>query len=158
LPESEWLFLEEDVTDGEVVRRLAREAGPAALVGTVEGRVAAWGVLRRPARGWMRHVGEVRAVVAPEHQRKGVAQALLRELVGQAVLQGVEKMIAMVAQGQPGALLAFEHLGFSREAVLHGHVRDVQGRTRDLHVLASHTRDLFDRMDLMIDNDRSGDE
>jgi RimJ/RimL family protein N-acetyltransferase len=157
LPENERLFLRDDVTQREVVHRWIEELGSPELVRLValrEGRIVGDATLRRPARGWMRHVGEVRAVVAPESQRHGVASTLVRELCGQAVLCGLDKLVVMAAQDQAGALTSLERLGFVREAVLRNHVTDIRGKKRDLIIMANHTEELWHRMaDMILDSE-----
>ncbi|MBI5481755.1 MAG: GNAT family N-acetyltransferase [Deltaproteobacteria bacterium] len=157
LPDGERLFLREDVTQREVVQRFIDEldyARTLPLLGLTGGRIVGNATLHRTRRGWMRHVGEVRVVVSREAQRHGVATALVRELCGQAITLGLDKLVAMVAQDQVGALLCFERLGFGREATLKSHVTDLAGQKRDLIVLANHTAELWHRMeDLILDRE-----
>ncbi|HEY3355557.1 MAG TPA: GNAT family N-acetyltransferase [Polyangia bacterium] len=153
LPESERMFLRENVTDLAVVKRFVAELGDdhtLRLVAITDGRIVAHGALLRERPGWMRHVGEVRVIVAKEAQRRGVATVLVRELCSQAVARGIDKLVAMVPQDQTGALATFEKLGFSREATLRNHVLDLKGQKRDLLVLANHTAELWHRMEDMI--------
>jgi L-amino acid N-acyltransferase YncA len=153
LPESERMFLRENVTDPTVVRRFVDELGDdhvLRLIAVASGRVVAHGALIRERPGWMRHVGEVRIIVAKDMQRRGVATALVRELCSEAVVRGIDKLIALVPQDQAGALVVFEKLGFSREATLRNHVLDLRGQKRDLLVLANHTAELWHRMEDMI--------
>jgi RimJ/RimL family protein N-acetyltransferase len=159
LPEADRLFLMYDVTKREAVQRFIDELddkGALLLVAEHGGHLVGHAALRHPSHGWMRHVGEIRVVVAKDWQRHGVASALARELVAQATSRGLDKLVAMVAQDQVGALTCFERLGFSREASLKGHVMDLKGQKRDLIVLANHTAELWRRMeDLILDREFS---
>lgn len=159
LPESERMFLRENVTDPAVIKRFIVEAADehfVRLVGEADGRIVGHAALIRERPGWMRHVGDVRVVVAKDVQRHGVASALVRELCSQAVVRAIDKLMALIPQDHVGALRCFEKLGFSREATLRNHVLDLRGQKRDLLILVNHTAELWHRMeDLILDHEFS---
>ncbi|MDP9428007.1 MAG: GNAT family N-acetyltransferase [Actinomycetota bacterium] len=138
LPEGDRTFIREDVTDPDVVR------GWSAGSPGVDRRVAVDGdrvlgyvaVLRLP--GWSDHVGEVRLVVAPAGRGSGLGGELARHAVVHALEAGLTKLVVEVVADQEPALALFTGLGFTGEALLVDHVRDRDGRLRDLMVLAHH--------------------
>ena len=95
--------------------------------------------LHKNLSGWMKHVGTIRMVTAPEYQRKGLGGVLANELFLHALKSGLEKIVAEMMETQQGAKKVFEKLGFMQEAVLRGQVRDQMGVRHDLLVL---TKDL----------------
>jgi L-amino acid N-acyltransferase YncA len=66
--------------------------------------------------------------------------AIARELLAQAVDEGLHKVIVQMTVDQQSAIHLFSRLGFQREAVLHEHVQDQHGRLRDLIIMAYYTR------------------
>ena len=98
----------------------------------------------------MTHVGEIRIVVAHPFQRFGLGTALIAELVRHAPSAGIEKLVGHVMQGQTGGERVMERLGFHLEATLRKHVRDVRGKTRDLHVYTNDVSYIWERMEALV--------
>nr|WP_204331554.1 GNAT family N-acetyltransferase [Geodermatophilus sabuli] len=160
LPAGDRTFIREDVTDPDVVRGWAGGGTPGTRrwVSTgpgsaVTGYVA---VLRLP--GWSDHVGEVRLVVAPSARGTGLGRELARHALVQAVEAGLTKVVVEVVAEQGAALSLFTELGFTGEALLVDHIRDREGRLRDLMVLAHHVRDTWAGMDAVGLTDALGDD
>jgi GNAT superfamily N-acetyltransferase len=155
LPAEDRLFLRDDVTDRAVIQRWMSSIDHSRvypLLALHEGKVVGDATLHCNAVGWSKHVGEIRVVVAREWQRKGVAQALVHELVGMAHERGLEILEALVLEGQHGALRAMESLGFHVETVLRSRATDLQGRRRNILVMTNDVSELWRRMeDLMTD-------
>jgi ribosomal protein S18 acetylase RimI-like enzyme len=135
IPEAERTFFKEHVLDRTAVDGWLRESrgrrGLACDAGEVAGYVA---VL--PLPGWSDHVGEVRLVVDPGRRGQGVGRALARWALLQALELGLAKLYVEVVADQEGAVALFTALGFSAEGLLRDHVRDGDGRRRDLVLLA----------------------
>ena len=135
IPEAERTFFKEHVLDRPAVEGWLREArgrrGLACDGGEVAGYVA---VL--PLSGWSDHVGEIRLVVDPAHRGAGLGRALARWALLQALELGLAKLYVEVVADQEGAVAMFTALGFSAEGLLRDHVRDGDGRRRDLVLLA----------------------
>jgi L-amino acid N-acyltransferase YncA len=135
IPEAERTFFKEHVLDRTAVEGWLREErgrrGLACDAGEVAGYVA---VL--PLPGWSDHVGEVRLVVDPGRRGHGVGRALARWALLQALELGLAKLYVEVVADQEGAVALFTALGFSAEGLLRDHVRDGDGRRRDLVLLA----------------------
>lgn len=153
LPEEDRLFLRDDVTKPEWLRRfVARiESGETvSLVAESEGRIVGEATLDRAQHGWTRHVAELRLVVAPALRRSGLGTTLARELVRVATRIGVEKMVIHVVENQVGARKMFRKIGFRQEAVLRGHVKDIHGMKRDLVVASSDISHIWDAMESLV--------
>lgn len=148
LPEGDRTFIRDDVTDPDVVRAWAAGGSPGVrrwvtLDGDsqVTGYVA---VLRLP--GWSDHVGDLRLVVAPGNRGGGLGRELARHALVEAVEAGLTKLVVEVVAEQGAALALFTDLGFTGEALLVDHIRDREGRLRDLMVLAHHVGDTWSGM------------
>lgn len=153
LPDEDRMFLREDVTKPEVVERFIRSLGEGTvypLIAEYEGRIVGDATLHLNRYGWSRHVGQIRVVVAREFQRKGLGSALAKYIVRHAISLGLDKLVAEVVEDQTGAIRAFEKLGFAKEAVLKGHVKDIRGYKRDLVILANDVSHIWERMEALV--------
>jgi L-amino acid N-acyltransferase YncA len=153
LPEEDRLFLRDDVTKPEWLRRfVARiESGEVvSLVAEAQGKIVGEATLYRALHGWTVHVAELRVAVAPAMRRSGLGTTLARELVRLATRMGVEKMVIQVVENQVGARKMFRKLGFRQEAVLRGHVKDIHGMKRDLIVGSNDISHIWDAMESLV--------
>ena len=153
LPEEDRLFLRDDVTSPEWLKRFVAEIDYETMIPIVaeqNGKVVGNAALYRSRRGWSAHVGEIRVAVARAYKRKGLGTVLARELVKLATNAGLEKMVASVVDNQVAAKRAFEKLGFKAEAVLKGHVKDVHGAKRDLVLMANDVSHIWESMESMM--------
>ncbi|WP_029432761.1 GNAT family N-acetyltransferase [Blastococcus sp. URHD0036] len=161
LPEEDLTFIEEEVTDPGVVRSWARgEGGGSRWVAVADGSgdpVVTGYVAVRPLPGWSDHVGRLRLVVAPGARGSGLGRDLARHALVQSVSAGLTKLVVEVVAEQGAALALFTRLGFRGEAVLIDHVRDRDGRLRDLMVLAHHVGDTWAGMSAIGLADALGD-
>ena len=157
LPKEDRQFLRDDVTDRSVIHRWMSSIDYSRvypLLGLHGGKVVADGTLHCNAFGWSKHVGELRVVVARDWQRKGVAQAVIHELVGLAHERGLEILEALVLEGQHGAQRSMEALGFHVETVLRNRATDLGGRRRNILVMTNDVSELWRRMeDMMADSE-----
>ena len=144
IPEADRTFLKEDVDDPAVVAAWARP-GVARVIATDGGEVVG-SVAVVPLHGWSSHVGEVRLVVDPGRRGQGVGRALARRAVYEAVELGLSKLVVEVIADQTALIGMFRALGFDGEALLGDHVRDRNGRIRDLLVLANDVESQFAAM------------
>ncbi len=153
LPEEDRLYLKDDVTKPDWLRRFvaAVESGEVvSLLAERAGKVVAEATLYRPLRGWSMHVGEIRVSVAPALRRDGLGTAVARELVKVATRTGVEKIVIQVVENQVGARKMFRKLGFRQEAVLHGHVKDINGAKRNLILASNDVSHIWDAMEALV--------
>lgn len=153
LPLEDRQFLRNDVTKPEIVHRFVTDDTHdrvQALVAEYDGKIIASADLQRSHYGWMRHVGELRAIVAHEFQMQGIGVFLIRMLVKVAIMSGIEKIVAQTASNRRGAIKALESLGLRREAVLKRHVKDMTGRKRDLVIFTDDVGHIWDVMESLV--------
>jgi RimJ/RimL family protein N-acetyltransferase len=149
LPEEDRLFLREDVTRPEWSDEFIRSVDfdrVFSLLAEHQERVVGNATLYRSRHGWSAHVAEIRIAVARPFQHHGLGTALASQLVRHATSLGLEKIVAHVVDNQVGAKRAFEKLGFHKDAVLRGHVKDIRGVTRDLVVMSNDVSHLWEAM------------
>lgn len=109
--------------------------------------IIAIGSLYRSEFGWTRNLGEIRVVVSPKFQRKGLCTILVKELFFYAISTNMYKIQAEIMENQSSAITAFEHMGFKKEAVLHKHVTDIKGERRNLVIMSLDIKDLWHLME-----------
>jgi RimJ/RimL family protein N-acetyltransferase len=142
LPESDRLFLKDNVTDRALIERWATELNydrVYPIIAWKGSEVVGNATLHKNHSGWMRHVGTIRIATAAETQKKGLGSILANELFLHALKSGLEKITAEMMETQHGAKKVFEKLGFIQEAVLKGYVCDQIGVRHDMLIL---TKDL----------------
>lgn len=128
------IFLKDNVTDPATVANWCRNINydlVLPLIVELDGRIVADASLHHQPRGWMSHVGRVRISIHRSARGRGLATLLLRELVVIAANCGLEKLDAEFMGPQSAAMAPFEHVGFSKAAVLPQHVRDLRGKAHD---------------------------
>ena len=153
LPEEDRLYLKDDVTDAGWLQRfvaLVASGEVVSLIGEREGKVVAEASLYRALRGWSTHVGELRISVARALRRDGLGTALARELVKIATRLGIDKIMIEVVENQAGARRMFRRLGFRQEAVLRGHVKDINGTKRNLVLASTDVSHIWDAMEALV--------
>jgi L-amino acid N-acyltransferase YncA len=138
LDERELSFLRNDVRDPGVIDHWVshidyQRCFP--LVAEVQGRIVGDATLHMRKVGWKRHLGNVRVVVAPDFQNRGLGTLLINELVELAGEFGLEKLVAEIHFQAATALSLFKKAGFATKAVFEDLVKDPQGHSSDLVVM-----------------------
>ena len=144
LPDTDRIFLRDDVLNVDVVAHWCRELNydrVFPLVGLMGERIVADITLHRQRGGWMRHVGRVRVVVDPEYRGRGIASSLLKELMEVSLEIGLDKLDAEFIAEQKTAIESFQKLGFVKIATLPQHALDLHGGTHDLVLLVYELKD-----------------
>ena len=137
VPDGERSFFKEQSVDRETVEAwLAPDARGRRAVAVDEAGEVVGQVAVVPLPGWSDHVAETRLIVDPERRREGIGRLLARRAVLDAIECGAHKLVVEVVAEQDGTVSMFEALGFRAEGLLVDHVRDHDGRLRDLIVLA----------------------
>jgi RimJ/RimL family protein N-acetyltransferase len=138
LEEKELSFLRSEVRDPGVIDHWVnhidyRRVFP--LVAEADGRIVGDVTLHMRQKGWKRHLGNVRVVVAHDYQGRGLGTLLINEIVELAGEFGLEKLIAEIHFQAVGAFNAFKNAGFAVKAVFEDLVKDPAGKSSDLVVM-----------------------
>ena len=83
LPEGDRLYLKDNVTDRAIIDRWASELNYEKVFPVLAWKgseVLANATLHKNSSGWMKHVGTIRMVTAPDYHRKGLGAILANEL------------------------------------------------------------------------------
>jgi GNAT superfamily N-acetyltransferase len=138
LPLHDLLFLPRNISEPKVLSAWVKEIERGAITSLLAihgSKVVGCGTLVRDPHSWSPHVGEIRMVVATDVRGLGVGRVLSQETFALALGAGLEKLMVQMTVDQVGAIAIFESLGFKAEALLHDHVRDLNGKKHDIVVL-----------------------
>lgn len=145
IPPEDRLFLRDDVSDKSVIEGWLEHMDfdiVIPIVAEAKGKFVSSCSLHRERRGWMSHIGKVRLVVHPDYRRRGLAMAMMQELINIALHTGsIEQLNAECMDTQKGAIWMCENAGFVQRAVLPRQVRDLGGDFHDLIILGYALRD-----------------
>ena len=134
IPEQERMFIKHRVAEIETIRDWCRNIDYGRnlpLVGLVGGKIAGDATLHQQLGGWKRHVGRISVLVHPEFRGRGLARALISEIVEIARQVGLEKVEAEFIGEQTAAIKMFALLGFSQLLRLENYVKDMQANAHD---------------------------
>jgi ribosomal protein S18 acetylase RimI-like enzyme len=145
VPEHERTFFKEPVLDRDCVEGWLRDPRARRSVAGEDAAVVGYAAVV-PLYGLSDHVGEVRLVTDPRVRRRGVGRALARRALLDALELGLGKLSVEVIADQDAAVAMFASLGFQAEGLLRDHIRDRDGRLRDLVLLAHPVGDQWSAM------------
>ena len=134
IPEPERMFIKHRVTDLKVIRDWCQNIDYGRnlpLVGLIGGKIVGDATLHQQLGGWKRHVGRVSVLVHPEFRGRGLARALIAEIIEIARSSGLEKVEAEFIGEQEAAIRMFAMLGFSQLLRLEDYVKDMQAISHD---------------------------
>ncbi|WP_066553343.1 GNAT family N-acetyltransferase [Croceicoccus bisphenolivorans] len=143
LPVHDLLFLQRDIRNPRVVAAWLDEIA----AGTIRSMLAIDGdtvlgctALVRDDLSWSSHVAEIRILVDPASRGMGLGRLLAMHCLDAAAVDGIDKILVRMTPDQDGARRMFEEMGFVPEALLRDHVRDAEGTTSDILVMALDTQ------------------
>jgi ribosomal protein S18 acetylase RimI-like enzyme len=134
VPEAERMFIKHRVTEPQVIRDWCQNIDLGRnlpLLAVMDGKIVADATLHQQLGGWKRHIGRVSVLVHPKYRGRGLARALIGEIVSIARSLGLEKVEAEFIGEQEAAVKMFALLGFSNLLRLEDYVKDMQGVTHD---------------------------
>lgn len=134
IPEPERMFIKHRVTDLAVIRDWCQNIDLGRnlpLLATDGSKILGVATLHQQLGGWKRHIGRVSVLVQPKVRGRGVARALVQEIVDIARATGLEKVEAEFIGGQETAIHMFAMLGFSELLRLENYVKDMQAIAHD---------------------------
>jgi GNAT superfamily N-acetyltransferase len=134
VPEDERMFIKHRVTDPVTISEwcqkidLGRNLPLLAFIG---GNLAGVATLHQQLGGWKRHIGRVSVLVLPRYRGRGLARALVTEIVELARAVGLERVEAEFIGDQASAIKMFALIGFSNLLRLEDYVKDMQNISHD---------------------------
>lgn len=134
VPAPERMFIKHRVTDPTVIRDWCRNIDLGRnlpLLALLAGQIAGVATLHQQLGGWKRHIGRVSVLVLPQYRGRGLARALVAEIVGLARSLGLEKVEAEFIGDQQAAVKMFALMGFSNLVRLESYVKDMQAIAHD---------------------------
>jgi GNAT superfamily N-acetyltransferase len=134
IPEPERMFIKHRVTDLEVIREWCRNIDYGRnlpVVALIGGKIIGDATLHQQLGGWKRHIGRVSVLVHPDFRGRGLARALVGEIIEIARSAGLERVEAEFIGEQEAAIKIFAMLGFSQLLRLEDYVKDMQAVSHD---------------------------
>jgi GNAT superfamily N-acetyltransferase len=134
VPEAERMFIKHRVHEPAVIADWCRNIDLGRnlpLLAWLDGKAVGTATLHQQLGGWKRHIGRVSVLVLPPYRGRGLARALVNEIVTLARAVGLEKVEAEFIGEQEAAIKMFALLGFSNLVRLEDYVKDMQAITHD---------------------------
>jgi L-amino acid N-acyltransferase YncA len=154
LPVGDRQYLRMDVTQLENLRRRMTptpEVKIWRLVAEHDGKIWADATLSAPATGWSRHTCELRCIVHPDFQKKGLGSVLMWELFQKTLSEGYRILICEVVPEQSIAVKVLKDLGFRQVMNRKNHVKDLAGQKHDLQIYTMDVKAMWDRLKMHFD-------
>ena len=134
VPEPERMFIKHRVIDPEVIRDWCQNIDLGRnlpLLAFMDGKIVGDATLHQQLGGWKRHIGRVSVLVHPKYRGRGLARALVSEIVGIARNLSLERVEAEFIGDQEAAIKMFALLGVSNLVRLEDYVKDMQALSHD---------------------------
>jgi len=134
VPEQERMFIKHRVTEPEVIREWCRNIDLGRnlpLLAIADGRIVGDATLHQQLGGWKRHIGRVSVLVHPQYRGRGLARALVSDVIEISRRIGLEKVEAEFIGGQETAIKMFGLLGFAPLLRIPDYVKDMQAIAHD---------------------------
>ena len=134
VPERERMFIKHRVTDPKVIKDWCQNIDlhrNFPLLAFINGKMVGDVTLHQQLGGWKRHIGRVSVLVLPEYRGRGLARALVSEVMSMARNLGLEKVEAEFIGEQEAAIKMFAMLGFTNMLRLEEYVKDMQAIAHD---------------------------
>ena len=150
VPSQERMFIKHRVTEPDVIHNWCRNIDLGhhlPLLAISDGRIVGDATLHQQLGGWKRHIGRVSVLVHPGFRGRGLASAMVGEIVDIARQMGLEKLEAEFIGEQDAAIKMFAMLGFSNLLRLENYVKDMQAISHDYVLMG---------LDMKIDEEYAG--
>lgn len=134
VPMKERMFIKHRVTEPAVIHDWCQNIDYGRnlpLLAVSEGRILADATLHQQLGGWKRHIGRVSVLVHPQCRGRGLASALVSEIIDIASRAGLERLEAEFIGEQEAAMKVFGMLGFNKLLHAETYVRDMQAVSHD---------------------------
>src|SRR5262245_33696830 len=110
VPFKERMFIKHRVTEIDVIRAWCQKIDLGRnlpLLALTEGKIIADATLHQQLGGWKRHIGRVSILVHPQYRGRGLARALVQEIIELARQSGLERLEAEFISEQQAAMKVF---------------------------------------------------
>jgi GNAT superfamily N-acetyltransferase len=134
IPEPERMFIKHRVTDLNVIHEWCNHIDYGRnlpLIGLLGGKITGVATLHQQLSGWKRQIGRVSVSVHPDFRGRGLARALIAEILDLARRAGLERVEAEFIGEQGTAMKMFALLGFGQLMRLEDYVKDMQAISHD---------------------------
>jgi len=134
VPEPEHLFIKHRVSDPKLIHDWCQHIDLGRnlpLLALVANKIVGAATLHQQLAGWKRHIGRVSVLVLPQFRGRGLARAMVGEIVRIARNLGLERVEAEFIGEQDAAIRMFALLGFSNLARFENYVKDMQAVSHD---------------------------
>ena len=134
VPEPERMFIKHRVVDPAVIHDWCQNIDLGRnlpLLAFMDGKIVGVATLHQQLGGWKRHIGRVSVLVHAKYRGRGLARALVSEIVTLAQNLGLDKVEAEFIGEQEAAIKMFALLGFSNLVRLENYVKDMQAIPHD---------------------------
>jgi len=134
VPHQERMFIKHRVTEPDVIRDWCQNIDLGRnlpLLACRDGQIIGDATLHQQLGGWKRHIGRVSVLIHPKFRGRGLAKAIVSEVIAIARQVGLEKVEAEFIGDQEAAIKVFALLGFTTLARLPDYVKDMQAATHD---------------------------
>ena len=134
VPEEERMFIKHRVTQPTVIREWCQNIDLGRnlpLLALADGKIVGDATLHQQLGGWKRHIGRVSVLVLPQYRGRGLARAMVNEIVQIARNVGLERVEAEFIGEQEAAIKMFALIGFSQLLRLEEYVKDMQALSHD---------------------------
>lgn len=134
VPVQERMFIKHRVTDPSIIHNWCQNIDLEdnfPLLALNQGQILACATLHQQNGGWKRHIGRVSVLVHPQFRGRGLAKAMINEIISISRHLGLEKVEAEFIGEQEAAIKMFAMLGFSELVHLRDYVKDMQAISHD---------------------------
>ncbi len=150
LPINDRRYFRVDVTKRDVVAqriKQMRQGNFFRLVALCDDKIIADGNLELSAEEWRKDQGELRVIVAPNFQHKGLGTIMLRGLYDLAAHKNVKNVIVRIMRPQKAARAICHKLGLREETVIPDYVRDISGKKQDMIIMKGDMKDFWNELE-----------
>ncbi|MBI5387274.1 MAG: GNAT family N-acetyltransferase [Verrucomicrobia bacterium] len=134
IPEREKLFIKHRVSDPKVIRNWCKKIDLGRilpLLAIKDKKIIGDCSLHQSLGGWKRHIGRISVLIHPQFRGRGLARAMVQDLMEIARGIGLEKMEAEFLGDQEAAMKMFGLMGFRQIVRVPDYVKDMQAVTHD---------------------------
>lgn len=134
VPSEERMFIKHRVTEPEAIREWCQNIDLGRnfpLLAIADSKITGCATLHQQLGGWKRHIGRVSVLVLPRFRGKGLARAMVTEIMHISRNLGLERIEAEFIGEQEAAIKMFALLGFSNLARFEDYVKDMQAVSHD---------------------------